>query len=292
MPKVYECGSFIETVSEGRLGSIGRYNAYGDVVDDKPRSVRLRGSNGFYSLMGLFDLSLYDFWLLFLFCFVFGFRSFNQFFLSSTLRRSDSLSRARKSVRRICKSNFSRGGVSSWFVTATFAENQVDYDEALKAWSRFIRRLRSEFPDFSFIAVAEKQLRGAWHFHAVFFGLPDDSKMVKRFGWVNGMPDFYRVFRDEFWGEGRFEIKPTYGKPSRLTAYLVKYITKSIDVPSGRKCYWCGGSGLVRPSCSVVSYSDLIDFHEFLLPFWRLDYQFEFYCGESGRWFVYSFFSK
>jgi hypothetical protein len=232
-------------------------------------------------------------------------------------RRLDSLTRTQKTVRRLIKSATSNQG-EIYFLTATFAADITNYDEALGYWKQFQRRLQSEFSGVSYIAIAERQSgdekyytirnrrkenpnyqgRNVWHFHALVFGLPSDLNLLKTYGWelnsegTKKVPVFYRLFR-EMWGQGRFEIKPVDRSRGirRLVGYLSGYITKALDVPPRRKIYFVGGD-FKRPT--VRQFADKLGqiIIDGLKAVWRLDWSKSVWCSESFKEYQFDFFSR
>jgi len=80
--------------------------------------------------------------------------------------------RAKQDVRHRCKAM----GVNSLW-TLTFRENVTDRDTAFKCLDAFRRRVVKVLGDWRYIAVLEKQERGAWHIHLATHALP--SRLVQ-----------------------------------------------------------------------------------------------------------------
>lgn len=75
------------------------------------------------------------------------------------------------------------------FITLTFKENIIDNKIANQEFKLFIKRLRYIYKEFSYIAVVERQKRGAIHYHIIFFNLPFvDVKELYNL-WGNGFID-------------------------------------------------------------------------------------------------------
>lgn len=103
-------------------------------------------------------------------------------------------------------------------LTLTYRENQIDLRQASNDLSRFIRAVRTHLPGWVFIAVPEKQKRGAWHWHIAVVGRQDVT-LLRRL-WL-------RVV-----GEGNIDVqKPKPGKNRRLgiVRYLGKYLAKGFE---------------------------------------------------------------
>jgi len=179
-------------------------------------------------------------------------------------RRADASLRAKRMVRWLSAGNGEVG--TSYFFTATFADDVRDYDTAVIRWERFRRLMRRQFEDMRYIAVPEVQPRsGRWHFHAIFCGLPTERQFLEARGWAatrNGkrFPQ-YKIDIQTMWSEANGHTgKIEYGGYDRcdiqvarsvggVCGYLIKYLNKSVGgtVPAGRRNYYAGGPRIVRP---------------------------------------------
>jgi hypothetical protein len=100
-------------------------------------------------------------------------------------------------------------------LTLTYRDNVTDYRQASRDLSRFVRAVRKTLPDWTFVAVPERQKRGAWHWHLAVVGRQDVNRL--RASWR-------RVV-----GEGNIDVqKPRPGENRRLALvkYLGKYLAK------------------------------------------------------------------
>jgi len=171
--------------------------------------------------------------------------------------------RSRRTIKWLVACNAELG--SSYFFTATFADNVRDFSEATKVWEKFRRFLRKEFPEMSYVVVPELQKRGAWHFHAVFFGMPSPYVMKALFGTMMNsrgiIVDAWMFHFTELWTKAnksevinRCSISAVKNV-SALARYVTKYLTKETGnaIPSDRRCYFAGGKNLKRPT--VIKYS-------------------------------------
>jgi len=102
----------------------------------------------------------------------------------SSSRRVDNVKRLKRQFVRIVRSNIEGVGVPVFF-TFTMVE-VVRIDVAYRLFTAFIQRFRKEFgADTRYIAVPEFQKRGAVHFHALIWGVPnlivenEDSKVFE-----------------------------------------------------------------------------------------------------------------
>jgi len=104
-------------------------------------------------------------------------------------------------------------------LTLTFRENVTDFDRASRCFERFIKLVHAEMPDWPYVAVAERQKRGAWHWHLGVAGRQNVT-LLRRL-WL------------ECAGDGNIDVQPPPGKRGhrklRLVSYLTKYLVKSFD---------------------------------------------------------------
>ena len=115
----------------------------------------------------------------------------------------------------------------------TYRENEVDEAKAWVDWGKFARKVRETFGEFTHIVVAERQQRGAIHFHAGVIGFQD----------VRLLRSLWRSVV----GDGNIDVqaksnaKGNQWRRNKLAAYLSKYIAKNFDPESftGRHRYRC-----------------------------------------------------
>ncbi len=121
--------------------------------------------------------------------------------------------RARSRLRQLILS-----AQADHLLTLTYRENVTDFKQACKDLSRFIRAVRTHLPGWVFIAVPEKQKRGAWHWHLAVVGRQDVVLLRKR--WLHVV------------GDGNIDVqKPKRGTNRRLSIvkYLGKYLAKGFE---------------------------------------------------------------
>lgn len=58
-------------------------------------------------------------------------------------------------------------------LTLTFRDNLTELDTASKLFVRFIKLVHKSYPNYKYVMVAERQKRGAWHFHLAVRGFQD-----------------------------------------------------------------------------------------------------------------------
>ncbi|XUU60004.1 rolling circle replication-associated protein [Erythrobacter sp. HA6-11] len=126
-----------------------------------------------------------------------------------------SIRRTRTSIRRAVM-----GMGATHMLTLTYRENMLDLKQGWSDLSRFLRAMRDSIGEFHYVVVAERQKRGAWHFHLAVRGR-QDLKLIRKH-WQHGNPD----------------VKHWKGRLSQMAAYLSKYLIKSFDInnqPDGHR---------------------------------------------------------
>ena len=104
-------------------------------------------------------------------------------------------------------------------LTLTYRENVTDFQRASDDLSRFMRGLKGNLPGFHYVAVPEKQERGAWHWHLAVKGRQD--------------VDLLRQLWRRVVGEGNIDVQKPRGLGDRrlaLVKYLSKYLSKGFDL--------------------------------------------------------------
>ena len=100
-------------------------------------------------------------------------------------------------------------------LTLTYRENVTDYRQACRDLSCFVRRIRKASPGWLYVAVPEKQKRGAWHWHMAVVGRQD-------VGLLRGM---WRAIV----GDGNIDVQKPPARVNKrlaLVRYLGKYLAK------------------------------------------------------------------
>ena len=119
--------------------------------------------------------------------------------------------RARSRLRQLILS-----AKADHLLTLTYRENVTEYKQASRDLSGFVRRIRTHLTNFVFIAVPERQKRGAWHWHLAVVGRQDVGLL--RTVWRSVV------------GEGNIDVQPPKRtKKNRrlaIVAYLSKYLAK------------------------------------------------------------------
>lgn len=97
-------------------------------------------------------------------------------------------------------------------LTLTYRANVTDFDQSCADLSRFVRLVKGQLPGWVYIAVPEKQKRGAWHWHMAVHGRQDVVLL--------------RTLWRQVVGEGNIDVQPPMGKGLNRQLGLVKYLGK------------------------------------------------------------------
>lgn len=100
-------------------------------------------------------------------------------------------------------------------LTLTYRENMEDFERASSDFHRFVLLVHKKWPRWQYVAVAERQQRGAWHWHLAVKGL--QPVFILRAAWL------------EVVHQGNIDVQRFKGTSERLAGYLAKYVAKSID---------------------------------------------------------------
>ena len=150
------------------------------------------------------------------------------------------------------------------FLTLTFAHTETNLKNARYEFDKFVKRLKTFFPNLKYINVVEFQKRGAVHFH-LLCNLPYVE--------VNEL--------SRIWGNGFVKINKI-DNIDNVGAYVTKYMTKdNIDERlTGKKCYSMS-KGLKKPK----EYTKEQDIDEILenIDCVKRMYTKEFECEYYGR---------
>jgi len=151
----------------------------------------------------------------------------------------DAAKRAKKQVRLRCKAIR-----ADRMITLTYRENMIDKDRLKKDFDALRRRL-GRLVDFQYVAVAERQKRGAWHLHVAVRGR--QNYRVLRAIWRsvvgqdNGNIDVRNPFREK-------------GLRHKLASYLCKYMTKDFaEHAVNEKRYWTS-RGIAVPEDQPIAH--------------------------------------
>ncbi|VVE74045.1 bacteriophage-related protein [Pandoraea anapnoica] len=147
--------------------------------------------------------------------------------------------RAKREVRLRCKSM-----QADRMITLTYRENMQDKERLKRDYDKLRRRL-GKLQYYQYIAVPERQKRGAWHIHIAVRGR--QNYRVLRSIWRsivgadNGNVDVRNPFRQK-------------GLRHKLAGYLGKYITKDFaEHKMNEKRYWTS-KGITVPERQPIAH--------------------------------------
>jgi len=179
--------------------------------------------------------------------------------------RPDNIYRKKREFARLVRANL-EGAVPP----AMFSFTVVECSDLTVGYSfltdYFARLRRSHGKAFRYIAVPEFQKRGAVHFHALIWGLPEEEIKNETPHWdreedIGDMGKIKRGTRhyQNIWARGYLDCMATDGS-EKLAGYLAKYMSKAMFDKRllGQKSYSASRNVLrsVRlPFASAVAYS-------------------------------------
>lgn len=125
------------------------------------------------------------------------------------------------------------------FLTLTTPDNCRDAAEFRKRWRSFLSNFFQSCPDFGdWIAVYERQKRGAWHLHLLVIVAQDIRSGVNWAEFERGVYRSASPYLRSLWallrarcadfGFGRHELLPVRSNPEAMARYVGKYIGKHI----------------------------------------------------------------
>lgn len=158
--------------------------------------------------------------------------------------RERSARRARTAVRRLVKAK-----CLDTMLTLTYRENVTDRAVIARHLDIVIKRIRRVIPGFQYVAVFERQKRGAWHAHLAVERI--QSHYLHK-GTLVRSYDLLRAIWRAVVGElgGNVDVsrsKAARRSSARIAAYLSKYIGKGLDSVEGGDSYSASGRALPRP---------------------------------------------
>jgi hypothetical protein len=122
-------------------------------------------------------------------------------------------------------------------LTLTYRENMQDVERLKADWKAFVRLVSKELPEWPYVAVKERQDRGAYHLHVALKGRQDIGLLRRCWyqvvGEGNGQIDVQGPKRR--WGSGG-----AVWSSRRIASYLTKYLAKDLgdEVRAEEKKYW------------------------------------------------------
>jgi hypothetical protein len=157
--------------------------------------------------------------------------------------------RARQNVRYLVKTIF-----ADHMLTFAYRENVIDRARVAAEWKEYVRLFRIRYPNWQYLAVLEKQERGAYHIHVAVTGKQDIRWALRCWLLAIGQPaeevNAWYIHGIKL-GEkslGSVNVEPPkrrwggtakHWQRNKLAGYLTKYIGKEFeDGDKGAKKYW------------------------------------------------------
>lgn len=97
-------------------------------------------------------------------------------------------------------------------LTLTYRENVTDFIRSADDLNRFVRKMKVNLPGWLYVAVAEQQERGAWHWHLAVHGRQN--------------VELLRMVWREIVGDGNIDVSAPKGNRKDQRLYLVQYLGK------------------------------------------------------------------
>ena len=175
-----------------------------------------------------------------------------------TRNRDKVARRARTKVRRLCLAKY-----LDCMLTLTYRENMTDRHRCKRDLDVFLKRLRRVLPHFQYIAVLERQERGAWHVHIACHRVQSHymhkGMLVKSYDLLRSL---WRAVVGE--DNGTVNVSKRKGRgasPRKVAMYLSKYIGKDLgdDLRKFENSYSASGRALPPPVVVRVLRSALSD---------------------------------
>lgn len=158
-----------------------------------------------------------------------------------------SVRRAKQSIRWLCKSM-----QADRLFTLTYRKNEEDREQVRADFQEFLRLVRKRIPAWQYVAVLEKQDRGAYHIHCAVKGWQQISYLRKCWYVALGgagdetgenTPGQVDVTSPQKkWGGGGREWKS-----EKLAGYITKYIAKTFDQALSEKRRYWSSRGIQKP---------------------------------------------
>lgn len=172
----------------------------------------------------------------------------------TALEHYDALKRKQKhyenmrwTIARIVDCNFDN---KTKFMTLTFKKNINDITYTNYEFNKFIKRLNfslynSKKQKLKYLAVWEKQKRGAIHYHIIFFDMPYIKNKQLEEIWGHGFVKINKIDVDSIDNRGR---------------YVSKYFSKDIDEKNYKQKSFFKSQNLIQPIINTFKNDGYLDF--------------------------------
>lgn len=167
---------------------------------------------------------------------------------SPELRKERNLKRSARRARQVVRWRAMSIGVDR-LLTLTYRENMQDLQQARADFDKFRRRMQKDGYLQHFVAVPERQERGAWHIHIAIKGWLPVAEV--RAHWLAVI------------GDGNIDIARSSHRRTdakTIAAYLAKYIGKTFEAVDDQRARYWASRGYAEPvkTLHVVDGEDWI----------------------------------
>lgn len=168
-------------------------------------------------------------------------------FYDALKRKQKHYEEMRWEIARLVDCNFDN---DTKFMTLTFKDNNGNVKETNNEFSKFIRRLnyhlyRTKKQKLKYLAVWEKQKRGAIHYHVIFFDFPYIKNNELRAIWEHGFVKINLIDVDSKENRGR---------------YVSKYFSKDVEEKEYKQKAFFKSQNLKKPITNRVMIDEEFDF--------------------------------
>lgn len=150
--------------------------------------------------------------------------------------------------------DYARSNEWTYFLTFTLSPEVVDrYDferckKKLQTWMRHFKERKCK--TFEYLVVPEQHEDGAWHFHALCFGLPEE--LLVDSGHFDDKGN--TVYNFPAYNLG-FSTATMVQDTRRVSTYIIKYIEKTVDsIPSGKRYFV--SRGVLKPDVKTLTLTE------------------------------------
>lgn len=186
--------------------------------------------------------------------------------------------RAKQNIRWLCKAM-----EVDRLLTLTYRQNMEDREQVRRDFQKFLRLVREQEPEWKYVAVLEKQERGAFHIHCAVKGFQRISFIRKC--WYQALGGTGNETKEQTpgqvditspqkrWGSGMKDWKV-----EKLAGYLTKYLSKTFDETAKEKRRYWAAKGIETPEVRRiwVGGSNMFEAIQSCLSTLELD------CGLTG----------
>lgn len=188
-----------------------------------------------------------------------------EFTKANITKQNDNLRKTFARLMGLIRNNFTSESQNQLFITLTYVENMTDENKLYTDFKDFIKRVRYKYKDhkLEYIAVAEPQERGAWHFHLMLKSdkpvLYIDCDDMERL-WGHGMTKTERLKSDDvgtyyvaYFTDVLDETKMVDGEElskSRQKGERLKYYPKGFN-------FYRTSRGIVKPTEIMMTYDEV-----------------------------------